>query len=119
LVGWLVGNHLLLMDFEPYGIIFMDMRVIITVIMVMLLRKFGYYGIIFTSICAFTTLEFPVTLDGQFTSIYIDYEILFCITSSFFIRAFFYNFLATFVAISSFFLYFSCVFFLPSSVPCL
>jgi hypothetical protein len=38
----LVGDHLLLRDFRPYGIIFMNACVII-VAMVMLLRDFGPY----------------------------------------------------------------------------
>jgi hypothetical protein len=33
-------------DFVPYGIILMNVHVVITVAMVMLLRKFGPYGII-------------------------------------------------------------------------
>jgi hypothetical protein len=43
---WLVGEHLLLMDFRPYGIIFMNVCVVITVAMVMLLRDFVPSGII-------------------------------------------------------------------------
>jgi uncharacterized YccA/Bax inhibitor family protein len=39
-VGSLVGDHLLLRDFEPYGIIFMNVCVVINVAMVMLLRDF-------------------------------------------------------------------------------
>jgi hypothetical protein len=38
----------------------------LTVAMAMLLRDFGPYGIIFMNV--FTTLDFPVILDGQFTS---------------------------------------------------
>jgi uncharacterized YccA/Bax inhibitor family protein len=38
---------LLLRDFGPYGIIFMNVCVVITVAMLMLLREFGPYGIIF------------------------------------------------------------------------
>jgi uncharacterized YccA/Bax inhibitor family protein len=38
LVAWLVGDHLLLRDFGPYGIIFTNMCVVITVAMVILLR---------------------------------------------------------------------------------
>jgi hypothetical protein len=37
-------DYLLLRDFGPYGIIFMNVRVVITVAMVMLLREFGPYG---------------------------------------------------------------------------
>jgi hypothetical protein len=42
-----------------------SMCVGITVAMVMLLRDFGPYGIIFMTV--FTALDFPVILDGQFT----------------------------------------------------
>jgi hypothetical protein len=38
---------LLSRDFGPYGIIFMNVCVVITVAMEMLLRAFGQYGIIF------------------------------------------------------------------------
>jgi hypothetical protein len=41
--------------------------VVTTVSMVMLLRDFVSYGIIFMTV--FTTLDFPVILDGQFTSL--------------------------------------------------
>jgi hypothetical protein len=41
---WLVSKHLLLSDFRPYVIIFMNVWVVITVAMVMLLRNFGSYG---------------------------------------------------------------------------
>jgi hypothetical protein len=34
----------------------------------LLLKDFGPYGIIFISMFAFTTLDFPDILDGQFTS---------------------------------------------------
>jgi hypothetical protein len=44
--GSLVGDHLLLRDFAPYGMIFMNMCVVITVVMAMLLRDSGPYGII-------------------------------------------------------------------------
>jgi hypothetical protein len=43
LVAWLVGDHLMLRDFCPYVIIFMNVRVVITVAVVMLLRDFGSY----------------------------------------------------------------------------
>jgi hypothetical protein len=49
LVAWLIGDHLLLRDLGPYGIIFMNVHVVITVAMVMLLRDCGPYGIIFMS----------------------------------------------------------------------
>jgi hypothetical protein len=42
-VGWLVGHHLLLRDFWPYGLIFMNVCFVITVAMVMLQRHFGSY----------------------------------------------------------------------------
>jgi hypothetical protein len=48
----LVGDYLPLRDFEPYGIIFMNVCDIITVAMVILLRDFGPYGIIFMT-CIF------------------------------------------------------------------
>jgi hypothetical protein len=38
---------------------------VITVVMVILLRYFGSYGIIFMTV--FTTLDFSVILDGKFT----------------------------------------------------
>jgi hypothetical protein len=49
-------------DFGPYGIVFMNVCVVITVAMVLLLRDFGPYGI--TLMTVFTILEFPVILDG-------------------------------------------------------
>jgi uncharacterized YccA/Bax inhibitor family protein len=36
LVAWLVGEHLLLRDFGPCGIIFMNACVVITIAMVMM-----------------------------------------------------------------------------------
>jgi hypothetical protein len=51
---WLVGDHLLLKDFNPYGIIFMNVRVVITFAMVMLLRDSGLYEIIFMA-CVLST----------------------------------------------------------------
>jgi hypothetical protein len=45
----------------------MNECVVITVAMVMLLRYFGPYGIIFV-IYVCTTIDYPVILDGQFTS---------------------------------------------------
>jgi uncharacterized YccA/Bax inhibitor family protein len=62
----LVGDHLLLRDFGPYEIIFMNVCVVITNAMVKLLKDFGPYGIIFMTV--FITLDFPVILDGKFTS---------------------------------------------------
>jgi hypothetical protein len=77
LVGSLVSDNLLLRDFEPYGIIFMNARVVIavnmvkmlgirvlcesiyecvviTVAIVMLLRDFVSYGILITvCVCYF------------------------------------------------------------------
>jgi hypothetical protein len=43
LVGWLVGDYSLSSDFGPYGIIFMNVCLVITVSTVMLLRDFGRY----------------------------------------------------------------------------
>jgi hypothetical protein len=88
-----VAMVMLLRDFGPYGITFMNVCVtVITVAMVMPLRDFGTYGIIFMNVCVivitvamvrlkgfwvswdniydcvFTTLDFPVILDGQFIS---------------------------------------------------
>jgi hypothetical protein len=45
-----VAMVMLLRDFGPYGIIFMNVRVDITVAMVMLLRDFGPYVIIFMNV---------------------------------------------------------------------
>jgi hypothetical protein len=39
--AWLAGDHLLLRDFGPYVIIFMNVSVVINVPMVTLLRDFG------------------------------------------------------------------------------
>jgi hypothetical protein len=47
LVACLVGDYLLLRDIGPYIIIFINMRVVITVTMEMLLRDFGPHGITF------------------------------------------------------------------------
>jgi hypothetical protein len=41
LVGWLVGNHSLATDFGPYGTVFMNVCVVITIAVVMLLQNFG------------------------------------------------------------------------------
>jgi hypothetical protein len=43
-VDWFVGDRLLLRDFGLYGIIVINVRVAISVVMVMLLRDFGPYG---------------------------------------------------------------------------
>jgi hypothetical protein len=67
LVGWLVGDNLPLRNFGPYGIILINVCAAITVAMVMLLRDYGPYGIIFMNV--FTTLDFPIIRDRQFTSI--------------------------------------------------
>jgi hypothetical protein len=40
---WLVGSYLLFRDFEPNGIIFMNVCVVIAVSMAILLRNFGLY----------------------------------------------------------------------------
>jgi hypothetical protein len=57
-----VGDHLLLSDFGPFGIIFMNMRVVITVAVVILLQDFGPYGVIFMTVCLLLYI-FPVILD--------------------------------------------------------
>jgi len=46
----LVGDHLLLRDFGPYGIIFMMACVGLTVAMAMLFGDFGPHGIIFMTV---------------------------------------------------------------------
>jgi hypothetical protein len=48
--GWLVGDHLLLRDFELYEIIFKKARVVITLAMAMHLRNFGPYGIMYMNV---------------------------------------------------------------------
>jgi hypothetical protein len=54
LVGWPVGDHLS-RDFEPYGIIFMNVCFIV-VAMVMMLRYFEAYRIIFMNMCVVVTV---------------------------------------------------------------
>jgi hypothetical protein len=49
----LAGYHLLLSDFGPYGIISMNVCVVITIVMVMLFRDFGPCGIIFMTMCVY------------------------------------------------------------------
>jgi hypothetical protein len=63
----LVGNHLLLRDFGPYGI-FMNLCVVLTVAMVTMLRNCGHYGIILWTFMAMyvSTLDFLVILDEKF-----------------------------------------------------
>jgi hypothetical protein len=52
LVGWLVGDQLLLKDFMSYGIIFMNVRFVITVAMEMLLKRFwALWDNIYDSVC--------------------------------------------------------------------
>jgi hypothetical protein len=51
MVFWLIVDYLLLRDFGPYGIKFMNVCVVITVAMVMLLRDFGPCGKIFMTMC--------------------------------------------------------------------
>jgi hypothetical protein len=86
----LLVDHLVLRNFGPYGIIFMNVRFVTTVAMAMLLQDFGAHGIKFINVCGyncchcnvvmafwalwdniydcvFTTSDFPVILDGQFT----------------------------------------------------
>jgi hypothetical protein len=45
-----VAMVMLLKDFGPYGIIFMNVNVVITAAMAMLLKDFGPYGIIFVNV---------------------------------------------------------------------
>jgi hypothetical protein len=70
----LVGDHLLLREFGPYWIIFMNVfcynRCNGNAV-----RDFDPNGI-FIIIC-FTTLDFPVILNGQFTSVVINIACLF------------------------------------------
>jgi hypothetical protein len=61
-----VAMVMFLRNFGTYGIMFMTACVVITVTMVMLLRNFGPYGIILMTV--FTTLDFPVILDSHFTN---------------------------------------------------
>jgi hypothetical protein len=58
----------LLRDFGSHGI-FMNVCDVVTVAVVIPLRDFGLYGIIFMTV--FTVLYFPVILDGRFTIIMI------------------------------------------------
>jgi hypothetical protein len=66
---WLLGDHLLLRDFGPYGIIFMNVCVVITVAMVILLQDFGPYVVNIYD-CVFTTLNFSV-IHGQLPSYFL------------------------------------------------
>jgi hypothetical protein len=65
LLDWLF-DHLLSRDSTPYGIIFMNVYVIITVKTAMLFQILSLTG--YQGICVFSTLYFPIILDGQFTS---------------------------------------------------
>jgi hypothetical protein len=58
----LVGDHLLLQDFGPYVIIFMNACAVTTVTMIMLLRDFGPYGVIFDDVCVVTTVTMIMLL---------------------------------------------------------
>jgi uncharacterized YccA/Bax inhibitor family protein len=51
-ICWLGGNHFLLRDFVPYGIIFI-MCVVTTVAMAMLLKDFEPYGVMFMNACCY------------------------------------------------------------------
>jgi hypothetical protein len=42
-----------------------------TVDMLMFLRDFGPYGIVFVTVCVFTTSDIKVVLDGHFTASYV------------------------------------------------
>jgi hypothetical protein len=48
-----VAMVMLLRDFRPYGIIFINVYVVITVTMVMMLRDFRPDGIIFMTMCVY------------------------------------------------------------------
>jgi hypothetical protein len=61
LVAWLVGDYLLLRDFDPYVIIFMNVSVVLTVAVLILLRDFGPCGITFDYV--FAVLECRAILD--------------------------------------------------------
>jgi hypothetical protein len=50
-----VAFVILLRDFGPYRIIFVNVCVVIMVFVVMLLRVFGPYGIVFLAICVYST----------------------------------------------------------------
>jgi uncharacterized YccA/Bax inhibitor family protein len=63
LVGSLVGDHLLLKHSGPYGIIFINVCVVITGTIVTLLTDFEYYTAVFT---VFTILEFPSFLRADY-----------------------------------------------------
>jgi uncharacterized YccA/Bax inhibitor family protein len=62
-----VAMVMLLRDFGPNGVIFMNVCVVISVAMVILLRDFGPNGIIFMTVCVYY-FRFPIILDGQCTS---------------------------------------------------
>lgn len=51
--GWLIGNHLLLRDLGPYGTLFTNVYIVITVAMVISLRDFITYYIIFMAMSSF------------------------------------------------------------------
>jgi hypothetical protein len=59
----LVADHLLLRDFEPFGIIFMNVFVVMTVAMVMLLRDFGFMGY-YLPVCGYYFI-FTILLTGN------------------------------------------------------
>jgi hypothetical protein len=62
LVGWLVSDHSLPRGFGPYGIISINVCVVITVAMVMLLMDFGPCGLIFTYVCVVITVAMIMLL---------------------------------------------------------
>jgi hypothetical protein len=54
LVSWSLHDHFLLRDFGdfgPYGIIFINLWVVVTVSMVILLKNFGPCGLLFITLC--------------------------------------------------------------------
>jgi hypothetical protein len=57
-LAWFVGDRLLQSNFVPYGIIFMNVSVVITVAMVNAVKGFGLCGIIFMTVLS--ALDFAV-----------------------------------------------------------
>jgi hypothetical protein len=49
-VGWLVGQFLLT-DFGPYGIVYINVCVVIALTIIMLVKEFGPLRIVFMTMC--------------------------------------------------------------------